>query len=505
MGNKSRIAVGIDLGTTNSLVAYIKDGSPAIIPNERGNRMTPSVVTFKENGQVIVGEMAKSQAVLNSERTISNVKLSMGRNVEYLIGGRHRSPVEISGFILKTLRDYASRYIEHEIEDVVITVPAYFDDRQREDTLKAARSAGLNVLKLLNEPTAAALTYGFSKREGGRLLVLDLGGGTFDITLMEYTNNVFRVRGVGGSTSIGGTNFDKAIVEHVLEAFQSLYGLDLREDRIAYQQLVIQAEKAKIDLSSADETRIMIPYITATEKGPIHLNMSLTRSELEQLIGAILREIEEHIRQTFEQTDVSPEWVDSVVLVGGSTRLPVIERLVKDIIAPSSDNGSDGLIDRSEPLIIDQALRREINPDEAVALGAGILAGMFEGSIPDIEFHDITSHDLGIEDDHGRFIAVLPRGATYPTRASHLFTTTRDFQEEVWIHVLQEVGTGRKSQVSLGMFRLKIGNPREKGEPNIDVTFAIDANGMLNVSAVDLDSGEAEEITIESDFTLRVS
>ena len=414
MVNKSKTSVGIDLGTTNSLVAYINDGKPVIIPNDRGSRMTPSVVTFKENGQVIVGEMAKRQAVLNSERTVSNVKLSMGKNVEHLIGGHHRSPVEISGVILRTLKEYASHYLEFEVEDAVITVPAYFDDRQREDTLKAARSVGLNVLKLLNEPTAAALTYGFSKTEGGRLLVLDLGGGTFDITLMEYADNIFRVRGVGGSTSIGGTNFDMAIVEHILREFQSLYGFDLRQDRIAYQQLVIHAEKAKIDLSSTDETRIMIPYITATEKGPIHLNISLSRSELEQLIAPILREIEEHIRQTFEQTGFSTEWVDSVILVGGSTRLPVIERLVKKILAPSSGNNSGGPADRIEPLFINQAFRREINPDEAVALGAGILAGMFEGSIPDIEFHDMTSHDLGIEDDQGRFVAVLPRVGHVP-------------------------------------------------------------------------------------------
>ncbi len=504
MANKRGIVVGIDLGTTNSLVAYIRDGNPVIIPNERGGRMTPSVVTFKESGQVIVGEMAKSQAVLNSEHTVSNIKLSMGKNVERLVGGRHRSPVEISSLILKSLKEYAGRYLEHDVEDAVITVPAYFDDRQREDTLNAARSAGLNVLKLLNEPTAAALTYGFSKRDGGRLLVLDLGGGTFDITLMEYTDNVFRVRGVGGSTSIGGTNFDMAIVEHILDEFQSVHGFDLRRDRIAYQQLVIHAEKAKIDLSSTDETRIMVPYITATEKGPIHLNMSLTRSELELLIAPTLREIERHIRQTFEQTGLSPECVDSVILVGGSTRLPAIETLVKGIIAPVSANGTDEPAGREESLFGDQALRREINPDEAVALGAGILAGIFEGSVPDIEFHDITSHDLGIEDDQGGFVAVLPRGATYPTSASRLFTTTSDFQEEVWIHVLQEVGTGQKSRVSLGMFRLKISNPRSKGEPSIDVTFAIDANGMLNVSAVDLDSGETEEITIDPDFPLRV-
>ncbi len=500
MANKRKTIVGIDLGTTNSLVAYVRDANPVIIPNERGNRMTPSVVTFKESGQIIVGEMAKNQAVLNAESTVSNVKLSMGKNVEHLLGGHHRSPVEISGFILKSLKEYASRYLEHEVEDAVITVPAYFDDRQREDTLKAAQSAGMNVLKLLNEPTAAALTYGFSKKESGKLLVLDLGGGTFDITLMEYTDNIFRVRGVGGSTSIGGANFDRAIVEHILKEFQALYGFDLSQDRIAYQQLVIHAEKAKIDLSSIDETRIMVPYITATEKGPIHLNISLARGKLEELIAPILQEIEEQILLTFEQTDLSPQWVDSVILVGGSTRLPAIEKLVKEIIAPSSDSES-----LAKSLFIDQALKREINPDEAVALGAGILAGMFEGSIPGIEFHDITSHDLGIEDDQGQFIVILPRGATYPTRASHLFTTTSDFQEEVWIHVLQEVGTGHKSQVSLGIFRLKISNPRKKGEPNIDVTFAIDANGMLNVSAVDLDSGEREEISIESDFALRVS
>lgn len=505
MAHKDRTIAGIDLGTTNSLIAYVKDGAPVIIPNDRGSRMTPSVVTFKENGSVIVGEMAKSQAVLNSERTISNVKLSMGKNTEYQIGDHPTTAIEISGHILQSLKDCASHYLEEEIRDAVITVPAYFDDRQREDTLKAARSVGLNVLKLLNEPTAAALTYGFSRRESGRLLVIDLGGGTFDITIMEYADDVFRVRAVGGSTSIGGTNFDEAIVRHVLMEFENLYGFDLSRDRIAYQQLVLHAEKAKIDLSSAEETRIMIPYITVTEKGPIHINLSLTRRDLERLIAPLLTEIEELVRQTFEQACLTPDWVDSVILVGGSTRLPAIENLVKGIVAPAPDTWGQGSARRANSVFLDQALRREINPDEAVALGAGILAGILEGSIPDIRFHDITSHDLGIEDDQGHFVPILPRGATYPTRASHLFTTTRDFQEEVYIHVLQEVETLQKHRVSLGMFRLTISTPRKKGEPNIDVTFAIDENGMLNVSAVDLESGEREEITIDPDFSLRVS
>ena len=495
MTENRRSIVGIDLGTTNSLVSYIRDGVPRIIPNERGSRITPSVVSFKEDGRVLVGETAKNQAVLNGERTVSNVKLSMGKDRAYEIDGKRYTPVEISSLILEALKGYAERYLETEVREALITVPAYFDDRQRDDTLKAAELAGLQVRKLLNEPTAAALAHGFGKEEESRLLVLDLGGGTLDVTLMEYRNGVFKVRGVGGAPSLGGTDFDRVIVDCVLKDFESTYGLDLRRDPIAYQQLVLHAEKAKIDLSSASETRITIPYITVTEKGPIHLNAPFSRQALEALAAPILDEIRERMLLTFRQAGLDPDWVREVILVGGSTRLPAVEALVKEVVRPS--RGGNGSGETLESLFPHGRLKREIHADEAVALGAGILGGVMEGSLAGVVFHDITAHDLGVEDDGSRFVGVLPRGSVYPVKVSRLFTTTRDYQEEVRIHVLQQVGMGEESFVSLGWFRLKMPGDKKKGEPSVDVTFSIDTNGILDVSAVDLDSGEAGEIRIE--------
>jgi molecular chaperone DnaK len=496
MNTEDPIVIGIDLGTTNSLLAFIKDGDPRIIPNERGDRMTPSVVYFKEDGQIIVGEMAKSQAVLNSDRTISEVKLAMGRNTAYTIGLATYSAADISGLILKTLKENAERYLDQPVRDAVITVPAYFDERQREDTLKAANIAGLNVLRLLNEPTAAALTYGLGQKTGAHLLVIDLGGGTLDITLMAYQDNVFRVLGVGGSTAIGGTDFDHKIVDYIQSEFLAAHGFDLRQDKIALQQLVIHSEKAKIDLSSSPETRVMIPYITVTEKGPVHLNQALTRPVFEQLTQEILDEISQHIQAMFDQAGLTADWVDTVILVGGSTRVPALETLVKTILynpEPQPGTEKDTSVDPSNCSVI----RRTINPDEAVARGAGILAGILSGTMTGIEFHDITPHDLGIEDDKGQFTNILPRGTAYPAEASRLFTTTEDFQEAVYIHVLQQVGmTAERNSVSLGWFRLKTDESKRKSESNIDVSFAIDANGLLRVSALDLDNGEHKEITI---------
>ncbi|QTA77936.1 Chaperone Hsp70 family protein [Desulfonema limicola] len=477
--------IGIDLGTTNSLVSFIKNESPRIIPNPRGGRMTPSVVFFKEDGDVMVGEMAKNRAVLDCDHTISNVKLLMGRDKKFNINGHSHTPASISSLILKNLKEYAQSYLGQEVKDAVITVPAYFDDPQRDDTLKAAEMAELNVLKLLNEPTAAALAFGFSKNEDSNLLVVDFGGGTLDITLMKYKNGVFRVRGVGGSTEIGGNNFDKVIIDHLARGFKNTHDFDLSQDKIAYQQLSIHSEKAKTDLSSTNETRIMIPYITATPKGPVHLNTSLSRPEFENLISPILEKIKSHILQTFEHARLTPQWVDSVILVGGSTRVPAVERLVRNIVEPDSHETSI-------------KIKRNINPDEAVARGAGIMAGIMEQSISNIEFHDITPHDLGVEDDKGNFITILKRGTAYPAEAYHLFTTTRDFQEQVCIHVLQKVGTDNGDLVSLGWFCLEIANPGKKGDSDIDVTFAIDTNGLLNVSAIDINSGKSEEITIKN-------
>ncbi len=512
--------IGIDLGTTHSLVSFIKNGSPRIIPNERGERLTPSVVFFREedNGAV-VGELARNQAVLNSERTISKAKLAMGRDRVYRVGERKHTPAEISGRILAHLKSYAERYLGRPVRDAVITVPAYFDERQREQTLVAAEWAELNVLKLLNEPTAAALAYAFGQSLPSRLLVIDFGGGTLDITLMEYADRVFHVRGVGGDTAVGGGDCDAAIVARVLNDFKAAHGIDLSGDRIALQQLIIQAERAKIDLSSAESARILIPYITATDKGPVHLNMGLDRKTFHLLIRPVLRRVAECVEAAFEQAGLSPDWVETAILVGGATRMPVIEELARrflrdgkvpeDFPGETGDKGPDASDgpgagatggadgERAPESGGVDILRRNINPDEAVARGAGILAGIFEGSVRDIKFHDITPHDLGLEDDQGEFVTVMRRGTPYPAEAFQLFTNTEDGQAEARIHVLQRVGGNGGKRVCLGWFRLAMGAPRKRGEANIDVRFSIDANGLLNVSAVDLDTGAAGEIHIE--------
>jgi len=486
--------IGIDLGTTNSLVAYIKETKPEIIPNERGSRVTPSVVMFKE-GETIVGELAKNQQVLNSDHTVANVKLLMGEDHSFEIDGKDYNPSEISSFILSKLKKYSERYLEKEIKEVVITVPAYFDDRQREATLKAAELSGLKVLKLLNEPTAAALTYGYDKKEDGNFLVLDMGGGTLDITLMECKDKVFRVRGVGGSTSIGGNNFDQAIIQFILEDFKKINSIDLSQDRIASQQVAINAEKAKKDLSSVETTHITIPYITVTKEGPMHLNCTLTREQFDHLIADTIKKIRQHIIETFEESDLTVDWIDSVILVGGSTRVPAVEKLVSMLILEELDLPENKKKDIN--LFMNDYLRREIHPDEAVALGAGIMAGILEGTLKDIEFHDITSHNLGLEDDEGEFIPLIEKGTVYPAQSSRLFTTSQDYQEEVCIHILQDRGLKeQKEYVSLGMFQLPCNKELKKGEPNIDVTFKIDSNGVLIVSAVDIDTNEIKEIKI---------
>ncbi len=484
--------IGIDLGTTNSLVAFMRNGSPRIIPNERGERMTPSVVYFDDQQAPVVGYLAKNQAVLNAHRTVSEVKLAMGREQTWQIQTQTYSPVDISAMILAKLKSQAEHYLGSTVTQAVITVPAYFDDRQREDTFKSARQAGLDVLKLLNEPTAAALTYGLGHAVGAHLLVIDLGGGTFDITLMEYDSKAFRVRGVGGSTRIGGVNFDRKIVEYLLQTVQTQHGIDLSQDSIALQQLVIHAERAKVDLSSTPETRIIIPYITAGPNGPLHLNESLTRPIFEQLVAPILEEMQEHVRATFAQSELAPDWVDTVIFVGGCTRVPAVERLIKGVFRPNPDHPAEA---KTIPTI-----KRDINPDEAVARGAGILAGMLEGRLEDIAFYDITPHDLGIEDDQGAFIPILPRGAVYPAEAYRIFTTTRDHQDQVVIHVLQHVGLTERQRLTLGWFALKTDPALQQGEARIDVTFSIDANGLLKVSALDLGTGAQHDITITSVF-----
>ena len=480
---KPRI-VGIDLGTTNSLISFIKNGQPRIIPNERGSRTTPSVVCFKSEQEIIVGEMARNQAVLNADSTVSNVKLMMGTTESYTIGDRSLLPEEVSALILSHLKKCAEQYLQQEINDAVITVPAYFNDNQRQATLRAATIAGIKVHKLLNEPTAAALTYGLgSTQEQARLLVLDLGGGTLDITLMEYNDKVFRVRGVGGATTVGGINFDQHIIEHTLATFNRNSPYDLRNDPIAFQQLVIHAEKTKIDLSSSTDTTVMIPYIAVSDQGPIHLNQSLSRDKFTEISKDIIHDIEKYLIETFARAELEPNWVDSVILVGGATRIPAVEEMVCRFLSPDPETMAETR---------ERLFKRQVNPDEAVARGAGILAGILNDEIAGMEFHDITSHNLGLEDDQGIFIPLIAAGTPYPCAETRLFTTTANNQPEVAIHVMQDRGhEGSEEFTSLGVFQLEMDAEKAQGEPNIDVTFSIDPNGVLSVNAVDLDSGKA--------------
>ncbi len=477
--------IGIDLGTTNSLVSFVKEGSPRIIPNERGSRTTPSVVCMQDEGKEIIGVMARNQAVLNSKQTVANVKLAMGSQKTYQLNNRTYLPEEISGLILARLKENAEEYLSADISEAVITVPAYFDDNQRRATMQSAALAGIKVRKLLNEPTAAALAYSCgSNRPDARLLVVDLGGGTLDITLVEYKNKVFQVKATGGSTTLGGVDFDKQIIQHILYDFKKTHVCDLSSDNVAYQQLVIQSEKAKVDLSSTEKTTMMIPYITMTDNGPLHLNKTLTRQVFCELVSPLLTEIKALILATFEKCKMETDWVDSVIMVGGSTRIPAIEDLILDILDP---NGTKpGLI------------KKAINQDEAVARGAAVMAGILSGELADIEFNDITSHDLGILNHQGEFEVLVPAGAIFPSEITKLFTTATDNQEEVTIQIVQKRGTSKEPElVSLGSFNLSVTQKQQKGVPNIDVTFAIDLNELLTVSAIDLDTLENAEISID--------
>ncbi len=481
--------IGIDLGTTNSLVSFIKDGSPRIIPNERGSRTTPSVVCIKPDGKEIIGEMARNQAVLNSEQTVANVKLAMGTQQKYPLNGRNYLPEEISGLILARLKENGEEYLGQDITDAVITVPAYFDDNQRRATMHAAGMSGIKVRKLLNEPTAAALAYSCgSNRPDARLLVVDLGGGTLDITLVEYQNKVFQVKAVGGSTAIGGVNFDTQIINHILQDFKESHSCDLSADNVAFQQLVIQSEKVKVDLSSSPEATMMIPYITMTDSGPLHLNKTISRSVFTDLIEPLLAEIKTLILDTFSKCKLTTDWVDSVIMVGGSTRIPAIESLLLDILDPEG----------TQPDLIKKA----INQDEAVARGAAVMAGILSGELADIQFNDITSHDLGILNHQGEFEKLVEAGSLFPTATTKLFTTATDNQEEVTIQVVQQQGVNNSpTLVDLGNFNLNVAPGQQKGAPNIDVTFAIDLNEILTVSAIDLDTHKNAEISIEHEVS----
>lgn len=474
--------IGIDLGTTNSVVAVMEGGKPTVIANAEGSRTTPSIVGFSKTGERLVGQLAKRQAILNPDKTIASIKRHMGDNYKVNIDGKDYTPQEISAMILRKLADDASAYLGEKVTSAVITVPAYFNDAQRQATKDAGKIAGLEVLRIVNEPTAAALAYGLEKDKPEKVLVFDLGGGTFDVSILEIGDGVHEVLSTSGDTHLGGDDFDQKVMDWICEEFQKQEGIDLRNDKQAMQRVKEAAEKAKIELSSVMETSISLPFITADANGPKHLELSLTRAKFEDLCRDLLNRCKTPVENALKDAGVSKNDIDEVVLVGGSSRIPAVQQLVKEY------TGKDP--------------NQSVNPDEVVAVGAAVQAGVLAGEVKDIVLLDVTPLTLGIETLGGVMTPLVPRNTTIPVSKSQVFSTAENNQTAVDIHILQGERPMATDNKSLGMFRLDGIPPAMRGLPQIEVTFDIDANGIVNVSAKDKATNKEQKITITNSSNL---